>query len=138
MVLSFLPVVYAYFESGERRERIQDFCDGYINSNNFIMAMYISKKNRILIKKMIGEFEWKLKMLEMTDITGLEFITNELFHQRPSEIPYVVCLLEFFKDKFDAKNSGNMVDFLYKHSKFDPYRRYNYIVCVILYTFNLL
>ena len=133
-----LSLLYICFRPRTRRANIHDFCVGYINSNNFIIATYIPKRKRQSLKDSIAKFDDGIKMLMTTDISGLEYVTTTLFNQRPSEIPYVVTLLEYFKENFDCRDIKYFVDILYKHSEFNPCRRYNYLTCVILYFFNLL
>ena len=147
MVLSILPFIQTVLEiNRDRKANIMDFCNAYVNCEQFSIMTYFSKDQRLCLTQMIDEISPSIAHLaQMTDSSKLETVAEALFKNRDSGLPYVVPLLEYSLYKqtllqtFSADEYTNyLTDILYCYSDFYPTRRYHIIVCMFLHIFNLL
>lgn len=149
MVLSILPFIQTVLEiNRSRKVSIMDFCNAYLRCEQFSLMTYLSKKQRQCIQENVDEFSTSIEELaQRTDTfkSELEAMVEGIFETRPSEIPYLIPLLEYsiYKQsalqKFSSEELVNyLTDILYRYSDFYPTRRYHIIVCMFLYFLNLL
>ena len=107
---------------------------------------FLSKEQRQCINEGIDEMSTAMEYLsQIPNNFMLETVAEEIFRTRRSEVPYVVTLLEYSLYKqtvlqtFSPEEfTSYLADVIFRYSDFYPTRRYNIIVCMFLYFFNLL
>ena len=148
LTLSFGTFLYGSNLKQSRKNNISKFCQGYIESNKYLIAKFIPKRQRKGIQEYVANnaIEFNLLCQRTTNnISDLHYITKEVFTQRESMIPYVLVLLEYAILKYvNTKDSttDELIDVLtvslYKNSEFNPTQRYNDFICRLLFAFQLL
>ena len=144
MILSIIQTVLR--GNSSRKANIMDFCNAYLKCEQFSIMTFLSKSQRHCIEESIEEFSTSIESLaQRMNSFKLETMAEEIFKTRPSEIPYVITFLEYSLYKQSALQTFSpqeftsyITDVLYCYSDFYPIRRYNIIVCMFLYFFNLL
>ena len=148
MTLSFGTFLYGSNLKQSRKNNISKFCQGYIESNKYLIAKFIPKRQRKGIQEYVANnaIEFNLLCQRTTNnISDLHYITKEVFTQRESMIPYLQVLLEYAILKYvNTKDSttDELIDVLtvslYRNSDFNPTQRYNDFICRLLFAFQLL
>ena len=148
MTLSFGTFLYGSNLKQSRKNNIFKFCQGYIESNKYLIAKFIPKRQRKGIQEYVANnaIEFNLLCQRTTNnISDLHYITKEVFTQRESMIPYLQVLLEYAILKYvNTKDSttDELIDVLtvslYRNSDFNPTQRYNDFICRLLFAFQLL
>ena len=148
LTLSFGAFFYGRSLKQSRKENIFKFCQGYIESNKYLIAKFIPKQQRKGIQEYVANNAIEFNFLcqrTTNNISDLHYITKELFTQRESMIPYVLVLLEYAILKYintEDSTTDELIDVLtvslYKNSDFNPTQRYNNFICRLLFAFQLL
>ena len=145
MILPIVLQTVLGFNSG-RKSNIMDFCNAYFKCEQFDIMTFLSKNERQCIEESVSELSTSIQnFAARTNTFNLEIMGEELFKNRPSELPYVITFLEYslyssmISKTFSAeKFVVDVGDIFYRHSNFYPMKRYCIVICMFLYFLDLL
>ena len=145
MILLLTFCIDTLFKEQSRKKNILEFCLAYVKLNHYNLSKYIPKRQRLVVLEWFDRNSHELNHLNQLTNTNLKHIVIELFSQRPSEISYVTVLLEYVIIQY-TKTENEPIDtciekisnILYSHSEFEPKRRYNDLMCRVLFFFQML